>query len=232
MIKNKKIKRGQGHLEMIISFTLFISFVIFMLLFFRPSFKTQEISLTNIEKALRNNLTTKVFYYSLTNLSKIENNCFCFSNPHQMLRGKMVVARDLGKDKLNARLNNNQICISTEGETFFYVYFSEEFSESESACTGSPINANVGAVKELRLISNKSLNELKRNYENDYSNLKKQFGISSEFGVKILDPEGERNMDITKRAPLGRPVFAIDSPVAVAYEDGTIKYVIMKILAW
>lgn len=232
-------KRGQSHIEFIISFALFTTFVVLILFLFKPSFKSSEVGLNAIENSVMDNINTNLSFYSVKSsrdLAHVPQNCFCFAND---IQGNFI-AKDANKSKVYSFPGAGGICINTQGTTsntaFYYVYFSDEF-ESEIEGTNCPplldSFAEKGPLRELSVASNKLLGILNESYYSDYAGLRQELGVTNyDFGVKVIDDKGNIVIDMSRRIPLGRPVYSKDVPVEIIYKNGSSTYDIMRISAW
>lgn len=222
-------KRGQGHIEMIISFTLFVGFVIFILLFLRPSTKSAEVSLNSIENALKDNLETDLSYFSIQSNGE---SCFCFTNSEYNIPGNIVVVNQ-EKERVDSEKKGDAICIKADGKRFFYVYSSDEFSDGRIDCSPHTITPEFGQLRQIKAISNNALEEMAEKHAADYDSLKNELGIVYyDFSIKFVDSTGQEIISMDKTPPLGRPVYSRDVPVQIVYDNGDITYGIMKIFAW
>jgi len=227
----KRGKKGQGHIEMIISFSLFIGFVVTILLFYRPTVKSKDISLGVVERELMNNLTTDFYFFSVKMSG--ESDCFCFSSEY-FSSGMNVIAYNSSKDKINAGTSGNSICIESGNNDFFYIYLSPEFGENNIECSNSITisNDNIGLLREAKVISNSALSSLKERYDIDYNRLKEELKITYDFRLAVFDELGDKILEFDKTAPLGRPVYSKDISIEILHEDGMIQKGTMKVYAW
>ena len=226
----KRGKKGQSHLETILSFTLFIGFVVTMLLFFRPATTSKEISLNVVEKAVISNLSVKLYFFSV---KASDEECFCFTNPYPNIEGNVVI-EDSGKNRLDAWKSYGKVCIEQNEADFFYIYFSSEFEESSGDCDRTIFleEENLGLMRESDAISNTALNYMRERYTLDYNSLKAELGILYDFKATVFDMSGNEIFRIERKAPLGRPVYSRDVPTEIVYEDGKIEKVIIRVYAW
>lgn len=229
-----KGKRGQGHVEVIISFSLFISFVMFMLFFFRPVLRSGDISLNNVENTLKRNLTTNLDFFSM----KIPDPsggrpCVCFDNPYPGGITGGVIAKNVESQIIGSWRDGGEICIEHEGGIFFYVYSSEEFENIiDSQSCDILVGEQEGLLRSLDPISNSYLTKLKTGYEGDYNQLRASLRLTQDFRIDIFDSEAQPIFHLERSTPLGRPVYSRDVPVEVINVDGELIYGIMRVYAW
>ena len=200
-------KRGASHIEMVFSFILFVSFVLFLLVYIRP-YKTQGLT-DSIILGLHDSFEK----YTEINLTKIfiKKNCSvnCFDINIRGLNGVggSLVKTAIDGEKVNSSFSNGILSIESD-EDSFYVFISEEFEDSSISCNPTQLdesNYTIGSVDKKIVISNKKLLELKREYEDNYDSLKEKFGIpqSLDFGIRsenyVLEKLIPRNAEVVSR---------------------------------
>lgn len=222
-------KRGQGHIEVIISFALFAGFVTFILLFLRPSTKSVEIGLNSVENAVKSRIETNVSYFSVK-IDRNNRNCFCFDSEYDVPEGIVVFNQD--KEKVNSGKKNGEICIESN-EGFFYVYVSDEFANQGGIACQNQAIPEFGQLRNIKAVSYNKIENFKEDYERNYNELKNSLGIAYyDFSVKFIDSIGQEIAGMEKSAPLGMPVYSRDNPVQIVYSDGNIKYGVMRVFVW
>lgn len=231
-------KRGQSHIEFIISFALFTTFVVLILFLFKPSFKSSEIGLTAIENSIMDNVNTNLSFYSVKSSTHVTGDCFCFNDNAE----KYFVAKNADKKiAYSFKSGENLLCIETDNPAsirFYYVYLSDEFELPEprtplNCLTIEDKNAEKGPLRESSVVSNNSLSIFNDRYHIDYVGLRQELGVTNyDFGVKVIDDAGGIIIDMSRRVPLGRPVYSKDVPIEIIYKDGSSTYDIMRISAW
>lgn len=225
-------KKGQGHIEMILSYTLFLGFVITMLVFFRPAVKSRGVSLSVVEDTITKNLTTNMYFFS----AKVSGpNCFCFANPYPEHNENLIVENATG-GRVKGWRSGSSICIEKNPSDFFYVYMSDEFKQESGTCgaTLTPLNpeTDVGLLRDITVISNASLWAFKSRFSQNYTELQKSLDLPYDFKFSVFDSFGNEELTLDKKIPLGRPVYSRDQAVEIIYEDKTTKQAIIKFYAW
>lgn len=176
-------KKGT-HVEVIISFVIFITFVVFLFVASKPAIIKQEDKtnlLDNLEyKILEKEISADVKVISVT-ISSVTGNCVNLGNflDGQDIDGRVVVKNSSG-DSVEAHMEGNSFSIDSK-DTFFKIYYSEEFDLiADSGATCTPATPNVGLVKNNRyVLEEKVYTSLNKEYEQ----LKEELGIGG--GEKI-----------------------------------------------
>ena len=234
-MKNKMKRKAMGHLEMILSFTIFVGFVIFLLVVFKP-FRIgtgDEAYLDILEQGFNSKIGVEVNFTTIKLLIPVED-CFCFESSL-----RQVIVRGLGEDLVNAVSSGNKICVDGK-EEFYYIYSSNEFIENyfdSDTCKDLTIGEyKLGLFRSFQMTSDKKLSEFKNRYEDavSYDTLRDELKIpaTKEFSVYIRDTEGNILWNATKDAPPGIGVVARDMPVQILSSTGEIKYAILNMQIW
>jgi hypothetical protein len=238
MVKMIKTKKGvSGHIELIISFLIFITFVAFLLIFVNPIKKTNTnthyIDMT--ESAIMENITTNLTTFSVV-LPSSASQCFCI--PYNLPRpdAKLIVKDEEG-NFISATSALANICIGA-GNRFHKVYFSEEFAESGVACdpltnTLAAGTYNLGVLNDYKKVSNKSLYSLNNSYNEDYGKLKTELAITWDFNIIVNSTlNGEYLVYGKTQEPKNSEVMAREIPIEVINESGGFIPAIMSLQVW
>lgn len=144
-------KRGFSHLEIVISFSLFILFVLFIFLYFNPLKEKQphEIKILNLKNFFfeKNKVEVIVFFINGS------NNC-----------------APLGYEINSSILKNF--------ENSSYIIHSNEIINSLSICSQ---DVNRGSFRKFFALSNNSLKNFEEEYKNNYINLKKEIFLTKKM---------------------------------------------------
>ena len=215
MKKVAKNKKGQGHVEMMLSFVIFIGFLLFTFIFLNPFARTAEPGyiMDNVQKAIINDITDEV-----GKLSIILNNsgtCYNFSD-------------DYGA---------NYKAVLEESRKYT-IYFYPLFSDNTKDVNCNQANYTLGVYsKEKIVIYNKTI-DLKRAYESDetsYENLKKSLGITNDFLFTVRDLGGTKTipeLSVNRNIPQGIDVSSVEIPIRVINSNGQIQELILNIRVW
>lgn len=227
-----KNKKGASHIEVILSFVIFLGFLIFLIAVFNPFTSVRKgDNLDNVERAIRNSTETELEFMTIR-LEKEEKKCFSFA---YQLRGDISVKNE-SMNYIRGIKKGNDIYID-DGGTFFYIYSSTDFEPNEFDTINCEIMENkdnekkysLGLYKNYSVISFNKINLLSQEYNSDYLSLKSTLGITGEFGFGVRDTSG--NQIITARR-VGKNVYAKDVPIQLIYSNGNLTYGIMNIQTW
>ena len=230
-----KKKRGMSHIEMILSFIIFVGFLIFLfsIFVFLNVPHSNIISLDAVERAIKDNISVKMDFVTIK-INETKDGCFWFE---YNLTGNVSVKNEsysVVKGKRELWGNKEGVVINGSGE-FFYIYSSENFEEDvfdSSNCKKlNKKDYSIGLFRSYKVVSFEKLERLKENYENDYEGLKENLGLKSDFVFSLNDFSGQTILEVEKNIPK-KEVLSRDVPVQLAYSNGTLSYAILNIRVW
>jgi hypothetical protein len=236
-----KNKKSQAHVEIIISFVIFVGFVLAMLLFLNPASnkKTDYSSLDKVWEKIYRNISSNVYHASL--VADIPSNVSCFKVDNLYnISYRFVVLDEEGK-KLEANFENNKenIVIKKQASGKAYdIYFSSSFSAQDynpNNCLNlQSQNYDYGSINVERRILTESIESLENNYLNDYAGLKIKLGIKEDFDFYVINITGGILFNKTlELAGLRKPdVLARQIPLRVINKNLTNIDIIMQLRVW
>lgn len=187
-----KLKKSQGHVEMIISLVLFVGAILFILAFINPVTRNQEKVhyINNIEKIFLNETSAKFEKLSIVSTSTDDGRG----------RGEDLV----GCYKFNDAGLGNYIEVldasSAKPPYKYTLYFSEIFDS-----TIKPNNKDncekkdfiLSSFSEEDMIVYEKIQNLKIALDTDYSTKKRNLGITKDFSFSLLDENKGKIADLS-----------------------------------
>jgi len=242
----KKSRKGMSHIEVILSFVIFMGFLIFLFAIFNPLkiSSSNDVSLDIVERIIKNNVSARVDFLTLK-LNYTADKCFYFTYNSSL---KNISVKNESYDNAGAYSRNvgggqmkeeeqrikREINIDSTGK-FFYIYSYEGFVENDfdnSDCDDlNEKDYTFGLFRSYEMVSFTKLENLGDNYNLDYEKLKKGFGLKQDFSFNIKDTSGKNILNTTKRTPK-TIVLARNEPIQLVYNNGTLKYAILNIQVW
>ncbi|MBU4086862.1 MAG: hypothetical protein KKB21_04785 [Nanoarchaeota archaeon] len=232
------VKKASGHIETVLSFVIFISFVIFLFAIF-PVYQPQksEIGLDSAERGVINFAAIRVDYMTLV----LNQPTSCFSYPAINSASKIIV-RDSSGERVNAKSDGINWYISGSG-SFYGVYYSTEFSEGgydefdSTDCLSlgeQGISYESGLERHDIVVSYRRVLELIELYKSSYESVRNNFSIPSRenFGFAITDLRGRYLLNISKSRPERTSVLVRNTPIQMVYENGTSVFGMLNIQSW
>ncbi len=205
MIKNK---RG-SHISFIISFVLFISFLIFFIGIIKPFEKTETgkgTLLKHLENEIINDVSAEVLVISV----KLENPGDCIN-----------INEDFGI--INFKIQEN--------ENLLKIYSSDDFQQNTFQCA-APQGYEIGLIRKQKYVLKSKVESLKNRYETG-EDLKTKFGIpeTNDFEFSFLGFD-ETLITIPKETP---PTEVLAELIPIIYldeDDVEIKNGYIKVILW
>jgi hypothetical protein len=190
-------KKAQGHVELILSFVIFVGFVFSIFVFLNPlkqpsmsfvSFETVQTKLVDnvtiayqsIPLILNRSLSSSVTCFSVNNTLKATGNILAKSSDDLIIRASNSSSKLYLQNKLN--------------EKFYTIYFSDSFNNYSIADTASCLalseqNYSFGAPSYETLILFENLIFLDNSYVSNYPAVIENLGLENnfEFGISNLN---------------------------------------------
>lgn len=210
-------KRGQGHIEVILSFLLFIGAITVIFIFLnplsKPESKVPEVSF--IQKEIIDEATSTIGKLSI--ILNQSDGCYNFNE---------------------ADYEGNFIEIqNADFPRKFTIYFSDLFLVSNASNKNllcDPASYTIGLFSTEEIIFKSKVQDLKTNYETNYQSLKNNLGIANDFSFNFREIDGNvfPELSVDKEIPSGVNVVSIEFPVRVINENAIITEYIIQIRGW
>lgn len=215
-MRGVKTKKG-SHIGTVISFVLFITFIVFLYSITSPALKSnkeEENLLIYLENKIIENVSAELNSTSIS----FENSGDCLQiNNYQ--GGANTVVKDKDGNIVDSGVEGNTLFIKISSETFFKIYSSEVELEGKpynsGDCANPLTNYEPGLSRTEKKVSEEKVIELINRYSANYSKLKEDFKIpnSRDFGFGFIynngtlipyeTPEKNASSDIyTNRVPV------------------------------
>ncbi len=206
-----KNKRG-SHISFIISFVLFISFLIFFIGIIKPFEKTETgkgTLLKHLENEIINEVSAEVMVVSV----KLENPNDCIN-----------INEDFGITNFETQ----------ENENLLKIYSSNSLNGNSYTCQFPSTNYKIGLIRNESYILQSKIENLKNRYDNG-DDLKAEFEIPkvNDFEFSFLDIDKKPIIETSSKETPPTEVFAELIPVIYLDEDNAkIKNGYIKVILW
>ncbi len=221
-MEKRENKKAQAHLETVLSFVIFIGFLLFIFIYINPfaNLNQKKEVMRNIENSIMKNITQDIPTISCVPKQRTTTN-----------KGPCDLC---GFDDLSY----NYYAIREDGEKYV-AYYSDMFSNTPIKCIDP---AEYNYIYELGVLANKtvifeeSIKYLKSRYENSessYNQLRQELGIVYDFSFKVqdLDKNEIGGLSVTKQT-LSKDVDAKNIPIRTINATGDVKELILNLRAW
>lgn len=229
ILKNKKA--FSGHIETIMSFVIFIGFVFFIIIFVRP-FDSNFVS-SSIVSGLHYHFTDIVKTQIITSFVSVSDiysgDCIKINLDNEIITNEFnsSLIKKENKETIASQIQSNTININDAQNKSYYIYLSDFFEQESFSCTNFDGKYKISRISKEELIPLKKLENIKKEYENNYDNLKRKLGIPEVFDFSI-------NSEIIslERTISASEVLSKDYIEKVMLNDGTIKYIRFTFSVW
>ncbi len=229
-------KRGASHVEFIVSFVLFVGFIVAGMYFLSP-IDTKgfvESSLHYTFDEIAGNVSTVIESYSFIINSSVQAQVVAIG----ILPENALMTRSRSEDGsgkvLQSYYNGFTLNVDRENSRFFRTRFSQDI-EPEPAIIGTIIgeeNYTISSRELKKAIAEKKYKKLVDFYSSDYNGMKEYFDIpeSMDFSFSLM-LDGEE-IKVERDIPGGLEVFSKSERFEVIREDGDIIFGELRVTAW
>jgi hypothetical protein len=237
-----KSNRSQSHVEMIVSFVLFVSFVVFLLLMFNPQKYTPVSygSIDGVQTSLMENISVEYDYASVILVpgsTPAASTCFKIE-PITGINKTSAVKNSIGSQTYSNIGDDGKITIkSTNLERFYEIYSSNFFSELESECSVEPVQLTKSEDYSLGILTTRSavlyenIEKLNKLYYLDYDGLKKNLGIKKDFSF-IIRRDEDILFDTTSKQPENINILSREIPFLSMNKTGSTENLFINLGVW
>jgi|SRR3989339_430202 len=236
-------KRGIGHIEVILSFILFIGAVGFAVYYFVPEgTRYGDVSEDKVMESIVQNISVEVISYSMyVNGSEVIGSNLLgvvISEPGNL---NPVASSVQGINNFDVVKTADGFCLRrllTNWPTrdFVYLKLSEDFtvftSPDCSLASYNPGYYTLASRDSEKIASEKRIKKLNESYNIDYESLKKYFGIksSNDFGFSFVFANGQK-IEAQKDIPSGLEIYSANQKIKVI-RNNTIEYGYLAVKVW
>jgi hypothetical protein len=235
-------KRG-SHVGMVLSFVIFVTFLFFIYTILSPSIsveKSKQDLLAYLKLNLVESLSDNVTLVTIRikdNVNMVDKNCIILEHP--LINSEGYTVKNYAGTNLKSSTTGNNLYINwAEGNNlFFKIYYSNQFSRVNSNTNKNCIlltksnHYEIGSVVTSEYVFVSKVNVFKKNYINNYEEIKKSFNFPnvSDFDFNFDLGDGRTIGKINENVPAN--VYAEEVPVQYM-EDTQIKYGFLKLRVW
>lgn len=231
MIK-KRDKKG-SHVEIIISFIIFVTFVIFLLSMLMPTVTTKkdkENAFEGIELKIMDKISSNVTVITV-NLDNGDD-CVNLANIIDDLGiGDNIIVKDYSGENVDTYSDGDSLRIdpTIASDTFFKIYYSEEFDSLDSNSGCSEMGYTLGLTKVKRYVHEEKILDL---IDADHATLEQEFNIpeSIEFGYGIILSNG--TIFETNNQDVQTNIYIKETPIEYIDTEGNILEGYLRTKVW
>ena len=231
-------KRGISAIEMIVSFILFLGFLVFIFAFMNPlSMPASRSLLTTLETSFNENATIEI--ETIPFAINEENVIGCFQIEKEF--GNNFFITDKDRKNVNFKIEGNKITIENKGKFYYinkgisvpgaYTCLNPQTLQKGEKKLGNAYSLSVPRTETMYY--SKYLAEINKSYYNNYSGLRQdlKFPESSDFAIVVFDESKNKMFEMTKPLPRTN-ILSKEFPVEILSENGVIIKGYMRLLVW
>jgi hypothetical protein len=237
-------KRGIGHIEVILSFILFIGAIGFAVYYFVPEgARYGSISEERALEVIIQNVSSELISYSVYVNggvggmgAKLGISIPSVEVPNNF---NAIVTNLSGANKMEIAKTSGGVCVQRNpanwpSRDFLYIKLSEDFiSSSNLDCNDyNPVYYQIVSRDSEKIASEKRLLRLNQSYYLNYDKLKENIGIKSnnDFAFSFAFTNGQK-IEAQKEIPSGLDVYSVNKKIKIIRNNG-IEYGDLTVRIW
>ena len=191
-----KNKRG-SHVGVMLSFVVFITFLIFLYIIIQPVIVTQKDKrpvLEALEIKIIERVSINLETMTISNLS-VTGSCIELRDTSSWMSSSNISIKDQFNTDLQYQKGSNFLIINSNKD-FFKIYASDEFIDKSQTISGCQQflsgEYSIGLIKTDKILYENLTMNLTNEYQNDYESLKNILNVpkGSEFSFKFITQKG------------------------------------------
>lgn len=237
-------KRGAGHVEIVISYLLFIGFIIFIFYFFNPikTSKLSESSLPLVFEEISNNITIVMKTYSVKIIGNPLANVSVDLGMNLDDKEVRVENYSDASQSFVSTKSGNRVTFNPGGEIFVLIRVSESVRASEAMAAPGPEgfmpalptptgDYEISYVGTREVYSEKKAEALKGEYYSNYPGLKDNLNIqNNDFAFNLTFEDG--SLGAARFVPVGIEVYSDYKRREVLRDDGSLAFADLNVKVW
>ncbi|MEN7982290.1 MAG: hypothetical protein ABFQ65_02495 [Nanoarchaeota archaeon] len=241
-IKNIFSNKKASHVGVVLSFVIFVTFLVFLFSIFGSPIKfskTKEPLLDYLEVELNNRLISNLTILTITP-DMSNSNKKCIKIVYEDLELEVLSnLNSLVKDKnsnLIGSTPNLYINWEDNNENFFKIFYSEEtlidFGSSRTIGCYSLVEGDISSFRKNYYFNENKINNFILDYASNYTELKQNLGllINNEFSLSFTDAEG--NINQTEQKDIITDIYSRKIPVQYFDEFAEINSGFINLKVW
>ena|SRR3989338_316079 len=254
-------KRGTSHLGFVLSFVIFLTFLLFMYAMIEPVLKIQpgkETLLNDVKNKIVGEFEVEdLVIVTVKNTSDItsQQDCIVLQHiigleedqiPESYVQNNYLSIRDLSGnnfDYVASAGDKLKIGVWVAGDLkkegyFLKIYYSEEVKDNSgvtgTGCTPTDDYEMSSKVTEESYISESKITDLKNSYETDYAALKTSLDIpaGSDFTFTFSSPDNSTSISPENVDIPDTNIYVSSFPIDYFDSDANLKLGILKVTVW
>ncbi|MFC1666209.1 hypothetical protein ACFLZF_00665 [Nanoarchaeota archaeon] len=237
-MKNKKA----SHVGFILSFVIFVTFLIFLFSIFGSPFKfsrDQTPLVDYLETELNSKFTSNLTIITISPPLEDHEACIKIDINNLLLdylKETNTIIKDKNNNILDSKISGKNLFFTwPENENFFKIYYSEEINtenkNTEEPCYSAQ-NQDIKFITENKYFSTKKIYNLFEEYNSNYETLKEElnFPSNNNFALSFIDANEEETQTDYKETTTD--IYAREIPIQYINESANINSGFINIKVW
>ena len=232
-IKNKRA----SHVGFILSFVIFITFLIFLFSIFGSPIKfssSKDSVVDYLQIELENRLTSNLTIITISP-TPTDKNCISIDNQGFDLLGMNVIVKDKDNNVVPSKISGNNLYFKWSGEEYFKLFYAQELQSGNLdnwADCYTLASGDINSYREDYYFDKDKIEKFISDYNLNYTQLKKDLGfpINDEFSLSFTDADG--NITQTNQKEAVTDIFSREIPVQYFDETAKINSGFINIRVW
>lgn len=230
----KKSKRG-SHVGVVLSFIVFVTFLIFLYTVLEPAIKNQTDKSQELER-VGNNLLLRIEgeikVVTIINKTSAIGDCLEVDKDNLIVSGDNILAKDASNNLLASNISDT-IKVEWNPETsLIWVYLSKELPPQNEDTLTDCEEGMITLVQEKEYVFYEKLNETLFDYNESYDELKERLGVSpqSDFSFSFAYNNGTEIK--TPEKTYSGNVFVKEIPIQYMDERANVQQGFIYVRLW
>ena len=235
----KKSDKKASHVGMILSFVIFVTFLVFIYSTLQPATQTQrdkEALLEYLKVELINDLSAELITLTIShNYETSEDNCLRVDVSELEVEGFNYIVKDDAGEIVDSDFSGNFVSIDLiEGDNFFNIYLSEEELLNEQIDLEGCVESEIALTKVKNYIFETKIMKMIVEYEDEYSVLKSELNIpeSTEFWFSFEDSDGQEISPDEEMKEVSTNIYAEQIPIQYINSTASILSGFVNLKVW
>lgn len=230
-LKFRKNKKG-SHVGVILSFGIFVTFMVFLYVALEPALQTQEeqkILIDKLKPSIKDRISANFTTMTISNSSA--TGCIVINN-YEYADMNSTLVKDPEGNIVGSNVSGGHLYIDADGDDFYKIYSSDVSLNSQGFSPSGCSGFEKGIQRKSREVSEEKALDLIDYYNSNYSLLKDELGVLDEnnFGFDFIYDNGTAVE--TETTNLTRDVFIEKFPTQYFNDDATRKGGFFRIKIW
>jgi len=222
-------KKG-SHVGMVLSFVIFITFVVFLYAVLEPSLKIGEDrsnELELIKTKIIDMSSESLITLTITNSSPKESNCLKI-NVSTLVDDGNFIAKNAGENKVNSEIIGDFLFIDWADSNIFKVYISPEVDEGSGDTFSDCALGSIELVNSRREVFEEKIKDI---FNRDYEELKSSIGLGEDIEFSLMFNDSVKEFSAFEKET-SKEVYAEDNVIRYFDNEANINAGFIRIKVW